>query len=429
MADTTAKKITGMRSAVALLGLALVAGCGEGPAASGDAEVNQSPSAIIGGFPANASSLNAVGTLGMKTQGKYTFFCTATLVSPTVVITAKHCAASIPPIPPSDKLIDFTPIYFAIGPDSWNPLEMVEANGAWFSPETNGGLEAEGLTFGNDVAVYTLIRPVTSVKPIPVATTPLAATDIGSKFVSMGFGLNRNRTPNVPVEQQVGTRRMGAGTLRALTGLYFQHVFGTLSSLLANEVTVRGRALTPAEIATLTDVYNKSDLLPGYDSWVGNKPGDAQPCAGDSGSPLLRLVTSTVNGVPKAELRVFGVVSGGWHSKQQMCDFGTWYALIGPKTQDLVTWATGYQDPCLGTTTRGTCTGTVATRCTFEGPEGVRRKSAVDCADLLQVCAVGADLSVGCVDPAAPPALPVAAPEGGATREELFSARWGAGLR
>jgi V8-like Glu-specific endopeptidase len=46
---------------------------------------------ILGGVTVSATALQAVGALNLKDQ----FFCTATLISPTLVLTAKHCAYQV----------------------------------------------------------------------------------------------------------------------------------------------------------------------------------------------------------------------------------------------------------------------------------------------------------------------------------------------
>ena len=52
---------------------------------------------IIGGVDAKGAKLNAIGTVGRKGfDGAFDYFCTATLVAPNVVLTAKHCATRDP---------------------------------------------------------------------------------------------------------------------------------------------------------------------------------------------------------------------------------------------------------------------------------------------------------------------------------------------
>ena len=145
------------RSPVARATLAVIAAlsmfaCGE-PLESkkgAPSDLNASAEEIIGGFDAPGGSLNAVGTLGMKNRtGQYNFFCSATLIGPQTVLTAKHCAVVLKGALRGMKLVNLVPVYFAVGPDSVHPTELVEAIAADTSPLSQGGL----VEMGNDVAV------------------------------------------------------------------------------------------------------------------------------------------------------------------------------------------------------------------------------------------------------------------------------------
>jgi hypothetical protein len=120
---------------------------------------------------------------------------------------------------------------------------------------------------------------------------------------------------------------------------------------------------------------------------VGGTEGDAQPCYGDSGSPLVR---STAAG-----LVAYGVVSGGLSSRQLICDYGAVYAAFDADVLAFLERAKDWVDPCEGLTTVGVCDASVATRCsTFS--EGPRRKLRFDCATVGLGCESQHDGSIGC---------------------------------
>src|SRR5437870_13592687 len=83
---------------------------------------------IIGGVDGSAKTLNAVGTLGVKdSAGNYQFFCSASLIGPSTVLTAKHCTIVLDGALAGMKLVNLIKIYFAVGPDALHPLKVVEA--------------------------------------------------------------------------------------------------------------------------------------------------------------------------------------------------------------------------------------------------------------------------------------------------------------
>jgi hypothetical protein len=135
-------------------------------------------------------------------------------------------------------------------------------------------------------------------------------------------------------------------------------------------------------------IYDTTVLDEGYEVFVGGAKGDAQPCYGDSGGPLLRRNTA-------GELVVYGVTSGGLGSQAQVCDFGAVYATFGPGVLEFVEESRSWVDPCLGLTSSGVCEGDVAHRCTNPA-EGPRRAVQFDCAMLGETCGVQSDGAVGC---------------------------------
>src|SRR5262245_4376535 len=131
--------------AAAAFGLVVVlAACDAGEREREDTSEN----AIIGGADAPSPSLNAVGALGQQFQGQTHAFCTAALIAPTVVLTAKHCALENAQDPASPTMLDSGPVYFLVGPDSHAPLRVVRAKAITSSAIFQGGFTG----LGSDVA-------------------------------------------------------------------------------------------------------------------------------------------------------------------------------------------------------------------------------------------------------------------------------------
>jgi hypothetical protein len=362
--------------------------CGQQPAAESNIDD------IIGGVDGSAKSLNAIGTLGVKdASGNYQFFCSASLIGPSTVLTAKHCTIVLQGPLAGMKLVNLIPIYFALGSDAMHPTKVVEAIAADTSTVEYGGF----VGLGNDVGVYELMQPITEVAPLKVAAAPLQQADMGKKFVSIGFGAQsvyEDLTGNLK-----GTRMLGAETARALQGKAFELMLGSFQALYDQLVYEFGKDVVDANIDLVHQWYDQTTILGGYEGWFGHVAGDVQTCHGDSGGPLLHKMAAdgSLGSGKGTTVAIWGVVSGGWHSRNLTCDYGTFYAAIGPKTMDLIKSGLAYSDPCGGAkySTLGACEGTVAKRCTGKW-EGDRRLSVVDCSDLGLTCKTDTAGQVGC---------------------------------
>jgi len=422
------------------------AGCAEAHDAQ-QAPLAVQSAALIGGIPANSPTLDAIGTIGVTQSYSDCYsgerveqrrvVCSASLISERVVLTAKHCVEAL-----LGSGSDSKP-YFAMGPDSDNPVRVIDIVDKKRSPVDTGGFNF----LGRDVAVVYLATPVTDVKPLRVAALPDNA--IGERFGAIGYGLQDNSFTS-------GTRTAGSVTLNAVEGRVYELIFGSyeayrdwymnvnrpgffepdvdpvvsrdagtrpgpLDAGVQPGPTADGAVLPPPTLdagvppsegesrpdggvpdwleQSIRDEYENTLLLPGYEAYVGNRPGDAQLCHGDSGSPLVR----EING----ELVAYGVVSGGIFSNELVCDYGAVYATFGPETLTFLSAASVWIDACDGASVQGSCAGTNATRCTsFD--EGVRRITVTDCSLLGQTCAVASDGSAVC---AAAGEVPVVLPE------------------
>lgn len=382
-----------LRFALCAVG-ALLGACGDsaGQIGGDTGDQSQAVKEIIGGFDAKSASLNAVGTIGVidPDTGAYSFFCTATLIAPKRVLTAKQCAMITDSQSPlyKMKLVNLQHIFFAVGPNALAPVQLVEAIATDLSPVEEGGFNE----IGNDLAVMHLIAEVKGVTPIPVADLSLSDKDVGQPYVSIGFG-SKDIYEDV-TGMYTATRSAGKNTLRALSGQSFALMLGSWDAFYKQMCGVFGKDIVDEYIDIVLGWYEDTKILTGYEAWVGYSNGDVQTCNGDNGGPLI--------GREMGEKKIFGVASANWFSSQKTCDYGTFYATVGVETRTMLAESAKYVDPCAnGITVTGSCNGDVATRCTDKW-EGDRRLSQIDCSLLDQVCAVGADKKVACVDASDP---------------------------
>ncbi len=339
---------------------------------------------IIGGVDATGAKLNAIGTVGHKSfDGAFDYFCTATLIAPDVVLTAKHCATHDPKS--GHTMLDEEPIYFAVGPDSTKPLKTVKVKSVLLAPVHDGGF----VQLGSDVALYFLESKIEDITPLRVDGTLLSEYKVGQKFTAVGFGV-RDR------ERNSGQRKAGQLTLQGVSGKPVQKVFPTYEAFTTFIAKHDGEDYVKSQEERMKKFYDL-ELLKGYEAYLGLGENDAQPCSGDSGGPLLARV--------KDENVVVAVVSGSFKGRTYPCSVvGEVYAAFGPRVSDLFDSAA---PECAGVPVWGTCDEPkkVATRCVSK-KEGPQRVNKIDCSGLGQVCKINAENTAYCDDPDAPPPPP-----------------------
>jgi hypothetical protein len=304
--------------AIALLApLSVIACTAEGT----DAPADANESAIIGGIDATSADFDAVGYIVIQSNGTGGA-CTGTLISPTVVLTAKHCAMPNPNAEGSGTFLDGGKVYFVVGQDPRHPKSVVEAASVEVAPLYVGGYT----NHGSDVAVYTLKTPIANVTPLTVAAAPPSAADVGTSFIAIGYGQQGDGNS--------GTRKMGATRLEAVTGAPLQKAFASADELIAWTQAAQGGSPLGTDWTNYLRAQYNAPLADDYELYVGGPKfeGEVQGCHGDSGGPLLRR--------ENGKLVIHAVVSTAVVPADK-CERGGMYATFGAATREMIARAIG----------------------------------------------------------------------------------------
>lgn len=366
---------------------------------------------IVGGVAANGAGLDAVGALGrIQPDGTFKYYCTATLVAPQVVLTAKHCVARAG----GPAYTENESIYFGIGANSKEPKRIVKLARTWMADLDTGGFVSRGA----DVAVATLDEPVLDVAPLPVLDDHVGPSAIGGRVSAVGYGVR-------DIARSSGLRRAGTLTIQATEGAIMGGAFASADELVDFARTEAGDGFSEGrDEPRLRQLWERS-LLERYELFAGIAPGDVQPCSGDSGGPLLART--------REGLGVIAVVSGSFKLSNSFANpcsvLGEVYATFPADIQAMIDEASldvggkpptrfelgearfgdapklpdtdGAGDRCGDVPVSGICEGHAAVRCISEA-EGPRRLTHIDCGLVMQTCRAveGPDgPTAECVDP------------------------------
>ena len=138
--------------------LAMAAGC------SSSDDADSSNQDVIGG-------VDATSTLVVIGNDHSEAICTATLIAPNVILTAKHCALGNPTKEGSPTDLDTGKVYFLVGANGNHPSQYAQATAVQPSNIYHGGFTS----LGSDVALYTLGTSITGIPPLQVSATPPSA--------------------------------------------------------------------------------------------------------------------------------------------------------------------------------------------------------------------------------------------------------------
>ncbi|HEY6878669.1 MAG TPA: trypsin-like serine protease [Polyangiales bacterium] len=256
------------------------------------------------------SWLDAVGSLRRELlpHGAPQLICSGSLIGQRTVLTAKHCVDQVLTAMAANERVTF-----GLGPDVQHARRAIAIAGALRAPRNDGGWNG----LGHDLAVISLREPIVDVLPLNVARWQTEAPPRALWTAGYGAHDDLNRR---------GLKRSGPVHLRATNGRIYERIFGNFSSFYRWQTGepppahCQGGADAPCDaLARAQRTYEETHLEDASELYAGGLEGDVQPCFGDSGGPLVGLDTHGI-------AAIYGVLSGGLHSRSQRCDHGAIYA-------------------------------------------------------------------------------------------------------
>jgi len=324
--------------------------------------LGESADEIIGGVPLTSPRFNGVVSIFEENEaGDGGRGCTGTLVTPTLVITAKHCVTD-PPLVVERTRIEIG--FNAVRPERRVPVRGVAVE----STVATGGALGNGI----DVAVLHLAEPVTDVPRFTYA--PFDPNTVGERYMRVGYGVQNN-------DEVSNTRFAGAVTLQGTSGSPLRITFGTFQEFLRQVPTLLD--FKDQSEAELRDAFENSRLLADHEAVLGNAPGDAQTCFGDSGGPLFQKR----GGTPV----LVGVGSAVLAGSDLICKFGGVEAVFGPAAIRFL----DREAACPLLPAGGACDGNVAVTCSESGRTFKQQRT--DCTAKGKVCAIDGAGAAACI--------------------------------
>ena len=176
-------------------------------------------SGITFGHPDGNGHPNVGAMIVQEPDGVMYLYCSGTLISPTVFLTAAHCtaAAAAYGADPHDAYVTFDPVWDA----------TASLHRGTYSLNPNYGHDAHD---ANDVAVIVLDEPITDITPASLPTAGLLDAMKkdhelkGQRFVTVGYGtLRDDKTKGPHSLDGYGTRYYAEQTFLALKPYWLQN--------------------------------------------------------------------------------------------------------------------------------------------------------------------------------------------------------------
>ncbi len=163
-----------------------------------------SAQAITYGTPTGSDYGNVGGLVTTSTRtGEQYVYCSGTLISPTVFLTAAHCD-----IGTEEVCVTFDPV-------------LTERSKLYCGTFYASELYTHRQNDPNDLAVVVFDKPIKGIEPATVVSTTGYLDDYGlnqsTEFVSVGYGGTEfTNAPGGPTAQYLDTRMFATGTFNAL---------------------------------------------------------------------------------------------------------------------------------------------------------------------------------------------------------------------